>query len=92
MMDRRLRLTLILDTNNADSLAVSHALSPLSPDLATPQLVDGVLPAAPDGAQMGVLLWATDLQGLVSDLQSFGSYLSNEDKVLAAADTLGIKT
>ena len=41
---------------------------------------------------MGVLLWATNLQGLVSDLQSFGSYLSNEDKVLAAADTMGIKT
>lgn len=41
---------------------------------------------------MGVLLWATDFQGLVSDLQSFGSYLSSEDEVLAAMDTLGIKT
>ena len=91
-MDRRIRLILNQKTNNSDALTVSHALSSLSPDLATPQLVDGVLPAAPDGAQMGVLLWATDLQGLVSDLQSFGSYLSSEDEVLAAMDTLGIKT
>jgi len=91
-MDRRLRLTLIFNTGDADALSVAHALSPLSPDLATPQLVDGILPVAPDGAQMGVLLWATDLQGLVSDLQSFGSYLSSEDEVLAAVNTLGIKT
>lgn len=91
-MDRRLRLTLILDTNDADSLSIANTLSPLSPDLATPQLVDGILPDAPDGAQMGVLLWATDLQGLVADLEHFGAYIKNEANTLSALALLGIDT
>ena len=40
---------------------------------------------------MGVLIWANDLQGLAADVESFASYLANENNVQGALKELGIE-
>lgn len=55
------------------------------------QRIVNVLPGATENYAMGVLIWATDLQGLAADVESFASYLANEDSVQGALKELGIE-
>lgn len=55
------------------------------------QRIANVLPGATGNYAMGVLIWANDLQGLAADVESFASYLANENNVQGALKELGIE-
>ena len=94
-MERNLRMIVVADTNNAESRELISQLSqtPAIPQtIVTPQLVRNILPGIRATPAIGVLFWATDLQGIVADVEAFASYINGEDAVLSALKTLGVKT
>lgn len=94
-MERNLRMIVVADTNNAESRELISRLSqtPAIPQtIVTPQLVRNILPGIRATPAIGVLFWATDLQGIVADVEAFASYIKGEDAVLSALETLGVKT
>lgn len=94
-MERNLRMIVVADTNNAESRELISQLSqtPAIPQtIVTPQLVRNILPGIRATPAIGVLFWATDLQGIVADVEAFASYIKGEDAVLSALETLGVKT
>lgn len=94
-MERNLRMIVVADTNNAESRKLISQLSqtPAIPQtVVTPQLVRNILPGIRATPAIGVLFWATDLQGIVADVEAFASYIKGEDAVLSALETLGVKT
>lgn len=94
-MERNLRMIVVADTNNAESRELISQLSqtPAIPQtIVTPQLVRNILPGIRATPAIGVLFWATDLQGIVADVEAFASYIKGEDAVLSALKTLGVKT
>lgn len=94
-MERNLRMIIVADTNNAESRELISQLSqtPAIPQtIVTPQLVRNILPGIRATPAIGVLFWATDLQGIVADVEAFASYIKGEDAVLSALETLGVKT
>lgn len=94
-MERNLRMVIVADTNNAESRDLISQLSqtPAIPQtVVTPQLVRNILPGIRATPAIGVLFWATDLQGIVADVEAFASYIKGEDAVLSALETLGVKT
>ena len=94
-MERNLRIIVVADTNNAESRELISQLSqtPAIPQtIVTPQLVRNILPGIRATPAIGVLFWATDLQGIVADVEAFASYIKGEDAVLSALKTLGVKT
>lgn len=94
-MERNLRMIVVADTNNAESRELISQLSqtPAIPQtVVTPQLVRNILPGIRATPAIGVLFWATDLQGIVADVEAFASYIKGEDAVLSALKTLGVKT
>lgn len=94
-MERNLRMIVVADTNNAESRELISQLSqtPAIPQtVVTPQLVRNILPGIRATPAIGVLFWATDLQGIVADVEAFASYIKGEDAVLSALETLGVKT
>ena len=94
-MERNLRMIVVADTNHAESRELISQLSqtPAIPQtIVTPQLVRNILPGIRATPAIGVLFWATDLQGIVADVEAFASYIKGEDAVLSALETLGVKT
>lgn len=94
-MERNLRMIVVADTNNAESRELISQLSqtPAIPQtVVTPQLVRNILPGIRATPAIGVLFWATDLQGIVADVEAFASYIKGEDAVLSALEALGVKT
>lgn len=94
-MERNLRMVIVADTNNAESREIISQLSqtPAIPQtVVTPQLVRNILPGIRATPAIGVLFWATDMQGIVADVEAFASYIKGEDAVLSALETLGVKT
>lgn len=94
-MERNLRMIVVADTNNAESRELISQLSqtPAIPQtIVTPQLVRNILPGIRATPAIGVLFWATDMQGIVADVEAFASYIKGEDAVLSALKTLGVKT
>ena len=94
-MERNLRMIIVADTNNAESRELISQLSqtPAIPQtIVTPQLVRNILPGIRATPAIGVLFWATDLQGIVADVEAFAGYIKGEDAVLSALKTLGVKT
>ena len=94
-MERNLRMIVVADTNNAESRELISQLSqtPAIPQtIVTPQLVRNILPGIRATPAIGVLFWATDMQGIVADVEAFASYIKGEDAVLSALETLGVKT
>lgn len=94
-MERNLRMIVVADTNNTESRELISQLSqtPAIPQtIVTPQLVRNILPGIRATPAIGVLFWATDLQGIVADVEAFSSYIKGEDAVLSALETLGVKT
>lgn len=94
-MERNLRMIVVADINNAESRELISQLSqtPAIPQtVVTPQLVRNILPGIRATPAIGVLFWATDMQGIVADVEAFASYIKGEDAVLSALETLGVKT
>ena len=82
-MTRELNMILVVDTNNAESREMISELQSIETvipqTIVTPALVRNILPGIRATPAVGVLLWATDLQGLVADVQAFGNYLKGEE-------------
>lgn len=79
-MERELRMVIVADTNTAESRQLIAQLSenPAIPQtVVTPALVRRILPIRANPA-VGVMIWATDLQGLAADVESFADYIKHE--------------
>lgn len=95
MAERDLRMVIIADVNNAESREVIAKLSanPQIPQsVITPQAVRNILPGIRATPAVGVLLWSSDLQGLVTDVDAFAAYIKNENETLSALEMLGVET
>ena len=79
-MSRELNMVIVADTNTAEArqliaqLAENHAIPKT---VVTPALVRRILPIRANPA-VGVVFWATDLQGLAADVESFADYIRRE--------------
>lgn len=81
MANRELRMIIIADVNNAESRELIPLLNTnpqISQTLITPQAVKNILPGIRATPAVGVLFWATDLQGIASDVDAFASYIRDE--------------
>ena len=95
MSDRNLSILVIADVSDVEvreSISQINRMPRLSSNtVVTPQFVKNTLADMPSNAHIGFLLWATDLQGLAADVESFASYLANENNVQGALKELGIE-
>ena len=79
-MSRELNMVIVADTNTAEArqLIAQLAENPAIPQtVVTPALVRRILPIRANPA-VGVMIWATDLQGLAADVESFADYIKHE--------------
>ena len=84
--ERDVRLMLIFDPNSKDSIEMMNSLNPEdSVEKIEVQKCSRFLPGIRATPAVGVLLWASDLQGVFSDVQAFADYLRGEAAVKAAA-------
>lgn len=89
---RNLRTIFIFNPDNiASSSFIGSAVCNEQFGQIETQHVINMLPGAAGDYAMGVLIWANDLQGLAADVESFASYLANEDNVQSALKELGIE-
>ena len=95
-MMRQSHIVLITDRENQEAREVEAQILNLSDEYIVDkipiQLVRNILPGIRATPAIGVLFWATDLQGIVADVEAFASYIKGEDAVLSALETLGVKT
>lgn len=91
-MERDVRMVIVADTNTAESRQIIAQLSanPAIPQtVVTPALVRRIIPIRANPA-VGVMFWATDLQGLAADVESFADYIrreaENKQAIADAAD------
>lgn len=86
MATRDVRLMLIFDPNSADSLEMLKTLDPERDiERVEVQKCRKFLPGIRDTPAVGVLLWASDLQGVMSDVESFAEYLKGEAEIKEAS-------
>lgn len=86
MATRDVRLMLIFDPNSADSLEMLKTLDPEGDiERVEVQKCRKFLPGIRDTPAVGVLLWASDLQGVMSDVESFAEYLKGEAEIKEAS-------
>lgn len=86
MATRDVRLMLIFDPNSADSLEMLKTLNPEGDiEQVEVQKCRKFLPGIRDTPAVGVLLWASDLQGVMSDVESFAEYLKGEAAIKEAS-------
>lgn len=84
--ERDVRLMLIFDPNSKDSIEMMNSLNPEdSIEKIEVQKCSRFLPGIRATPAVGVLLWASDLQGVFSDVQAFANYLRGEAEIKAAA-------
>ena len=84
--ERDVRLMLIFDPNSKDSLEMLNTLNPEGDiERIEVQKCRKFLPGIRDTPAVGVLLWASDLQGIMSDVESFANYLKGENEIKAAS-------
>ena len=79
-MSRELNMVIVADTNTAEArqLIAQLAENPAIPQtVVTPALVRRILPIRANPA-VGVMFWATDLQGLAADVEDFAQYIKHE--------------
>ena len=79
-MNRNIRMVIVADTNTAESRQIIAQLSqnPAIPQtVVTPALVRRIIPIRANPA-VGVMFWATDLQGLAADVEAFADYIKRE--------------
>ena len=81
-MMRDLNLVIIADINNEASRTLlsdlEHSTSTIQKTVLTPQVVKSILPGVRATPAVGILLWATDLQGLAADVDAFAEYIRDE--------------
>ena len=94
-MERDIRIIVVADNNTAEARQLIAQLSqnPAIPQtVVTPQLVRRIIPIRANPA-VGVMFWATDLQGLAADVESFVDYIrreaENKQAIADAADVAG---
>ena len=81
-MERDIRMVIVADTNTAESRKIIAQLAEnpaISQTVVTPQLVRRIIPIRANPA-VGVMFWATDLQGLAADVEDFAQYIKNESE------------
>ena len=84
--ERDVRLMLIFDPNSKDSLEMLNTLNSEGDiERIEVQKCRKFLPGIRDTPAVGVLLWASDLQGIMSDVESFANYLKGESEIKAAS-------
>lgn len=96
MSDRMTRLVVILDKENKESREMEAELQEtmgcLPVDSLPIQRVRSILPGIRATPAVGVLFWASDLQGLAADVDNFASYIKGEEDITAALVELGVNT
>lgn len=93
-MDRELNMIIVTDANTVESRELIAQLSQdsaIPQTIVTPQLVRNIIPIRANPA-VGVMFWASDLQGLASDVKAFAAYIKGEKDILAALNEMGVKT
>lgn len=91
-MSRNTRMVVIFDPNNVESREMMETISADLPvDRIEVQRVNKIFPIRATPA-VGVLIWADDMQGLVTDVDAFNAYIKGEEDVLAALKELGVNT
>lgn len=94
-MNRNLRMIIVADTNSEEGRRTIDELAELpiiTRSVVTPQMIRAVLPGFSASPAVGVLFWASDLQGIVTDVEEFAAYLKNEEYIINALNLVGIKT
>ena len=92
-MSRNTRMIVIFDPNNVESREMMETIAADLPvDKIEIQRVNKILPGIRATPAVGVLIWAEDMQGLVTDVEAFNAYIKGEDDVLAALRELGVET
>lgn len=90
--EREVRLMLIYDPNSADSLEMEQSLNAdASIEKIEVQRVRSLLPGVRTTPSIGVILWASDKQGLMENVERFIDYVKKEDETLTALQTLGVE-
>ena len=96
MNDRMTRLVVTLDKENKESREMEaelrETMGALPVDSLPIQRVRNILPGIRATPAVGVLFWASDLQGLAADVDNFASYIKGEEDITAALVELGINT
>lgn len=79
-MERDIRMVIVADNNTEEArqLIAQLAENPAIPQtVVTPALVRRIIPIRANPA-VGVMFWASDLQGLAADVEDFAQYIKRE--------------
>lgn len=80
--EREIRLMLIYDPNSADSLEMEQSLNAdATIEKIEVQRVRSLLPGVRTTPAIGVILWASDKQGLMENVERFVDYIHDEEGV-----------
>lgn len=84
--DRNLRLMVVYDPNSRDSIAMADAIDPFG-DIERIEVdeVRHLLPGVRATPCVGVIMWASDLQGVVSNVEDLEAYLRSEAEIKESA-------
>lgn len=80
-MNRDVGIVVITDTNSEECRSLLSQISQttiMPKAILTPMAVRNLIPCIRATPAVGVLFWATDLQGLVTDIDSFTQYIRDE--------------
>ncbi len=90
---RNVRMLVVFDPNVKESRDMMVEIADnMQVDKIPLQRVKNILPGIRATPAVGVLFWATDLQGLATDIDAFAAYIKGEDDILAALSELGVDT
>ena len=90
--ERNIHMLVIFDPNVQESREMMSSISSeLQVDKIELQRVRKILPGIRATPAVGVLLWATDLQGLAADVEAFSEYIHKESEILESLQELGIQ-
>ena len=90
--ERDIRVMLVYDPNSQDSLDMLCSLDiGEDTDKIEVQRVRQFLPGIRTTPAIGVILWASDKQGLMENVSRFVGYVQQEDATLSALQTLGVE-
>ena len=89
--DRSIHMVVIHDPNSKESRELMETLAGNTNITAIElQRVQKILPGIRAVPAVGVLLWASDLQGLATDVEEFAEYVRNEAVIRETLNTLGV--
>lgn len=89
--DRTVHMVVIHDPNSAESRKLMDAIAENNEVTKLElQRVQKILPGIRAVPAVGVLIWASDLQGLASDVNEFAAYINNEAEIVEALKVQGV--